>query len=712
MMVRLIDAIQQRHGCQFRCLRTFLVMFLLSITSNIFYAVKPVVGMNFDDGDVMQIQVKPEVGVWTAPAPDALVDITTAKEALTHLTTSYTTSDGSANKYGYEFEHHLSAIRKGAKLLDKLDALYSTSAVDVANMLLIIQEILDTLVTHLSLLALTHDEAWTQIMLHTTSNPEDLRKKNDHFMKSINAQNASLTIYKYLWQVVQPRNLDDNSEEVKNNEYISPYWCSQISLGISMGYFQLYVNNLVSSPMTVDDVSLQYRNLLQAENWCKNSLLILSGIVLEDMTDHINEDVTQTQETMALINVRFGIFLLDIFTQGYVLDDHGNLHHETRIPETKSTMDIGVGAELGEGQVRFLNLTTKRLRNGLAIYTELAKDNDNTHDYRRDIADTRYTLGIANTHLSAWVDAAEDLETSLSLYERLFSEYQKSQSDADGLNLVSYIIQTTQVLWGAYFNIPDKTDDSKTVFLRHILFTRYYYRRVQLDQPLKDEEDDDELSPYSSSNEQQPILVEVQGGAESLEAYQIRLNEYLKQLSDMPPDGSYYDLSDTEATGIVQHDKVYEGSLRSAIGTLLLARNDIRDAIAELELAVDLLRVGATESIVAYDENNQMMEYSVVQELANCLLNLAYAQKEIQRWNSAANSFIEAMDLYKLEGLLPGGIKTDQLKTNEKEWSVTSLGDKLTSFIKGQFGSQEGGQVRNITLHNYQRMDNSTHSEL
>lgn len=54
----------------------------------------------------------------------------------------------------------------------------------------------------------------------------------------------------------------------------------------------------------------------------------------------------------------------------------------------------------------------------------------------------------------------------------------------------------------------------------------------------------------------------------------------------MPPNGSYYDLSDTDATGIVQHDKVYEGSLRSAIGTLLLAKNDIKGAIAELELAV------------------------------------------------------------------------------------------------------------------------------
>jgi hypothetical protein len=300
----------------------------------------------------------------------------------------------------------------------------------------------------------------------------------------------------------------------------------------------------------------------------------------------------------------------------------------------------------------------------------------------------------------------------LSLYEELFSEYQISQLETDSLNVVSYIIQTTQALWGAYFNMPDKTDDSKTVFLMHLRFTRYYYRQVRLDYPLIDDDDDDELSLYSSpsTQQQQTTLVEVQGGAESLEAYQMRLNEYLQQLSDMPPDGSYYDLSDTEATGIVQHDKVYEGSLRSAIGTLLLAKNDIQGAIAELELAVDLLRVGATESYLAYDENNQVMEYSVKQELANSLLNLAYAQKDIQRWISAANSFLEAMDLYKLEGLLPGGIKADQLKTKEKEGYVASLGNKLTSFIKGQLGSQ-GAQVRNITLHNYQRIDNSTMSD-
>jgi tetratricopeptide (TPR) repeat protein len=590
-------------------------------------------------------------------------------------------------------------------------------------MLLIIQEILDTLVTHLTSLALIHDEVWTQMMIHT----EDLIKKNDHFMKSISAQTASLTIYKYLWQVLQSKKLDDNNSDGsnKNKEHkISPYWCSQIALGISMGHFHLYNNNyewhssnnnnlvMQSSPstMTVVDISLQYRNLLHAENWCKNSLLILSGIDIEDMIDHHNEDLTQTQETMALIYVRFGIFLLNIFNQGYVLDDHGNLHQEMRTLPPESLSEIGDGDELGEGQVRLLNLTTKRLRNGLAIYTELETDKDNTHNYRRDIADTRYTLGVANTHLSAWVDAAKDLETSLSLYEQLFTEYQISQLDTESLNVV-YIIQTTQALWGAYFNMPDKTDDSKTVFLMHLRFTRYYYRRVRLDQPLIDDEDDDELSLYSSSMQQQTTLVEVQGGAESLEAYQMRLYEYLQQLSDMPPDGSYYDLSDTEATGIVQHDKVYEGSLHSAIGTLLLAKNDIQGAIAELELAVDLLRVGATESYVAYDENNQVMEYSVKQELANSLLNLAYAQKEIQRWNSAANSFTEAMDLYKLEDLLPGGIKADQLKTKEKDRYVASLGNKLTSFIKGQFGSQ-GGQVRNITLHNYQRMDNSTKSEL
>lgn len=68
------------------------------------------------------------------------------------------------------------------------------------------------------------------------------------------------------------------------------------------------------------------------------------------------------------------------------------------------------------------------------------------------------------------------------------------------------------------------------------------------------------------------------------------------------------------------------------------------------------------------------------------------------------------MDLYKLKGILSGGIKADQLKTNENEGYVVSLGDKLTSFIEGQFGRR--GQVRNITLHYYQRMENSTKSGL
>jgi len=668
----------------------------------------------------MQAQVGHD-GSTTWITPDATMIHINSKGALTHLAQTYPSDSA---KYGYEIMRHLSDIQTGALLLDKLERQQrihqtSDSGVDAIRhtfqILRTVQKISDTLVEDLSSLASLHKEAWSQIIETSMERgDEDVKidsqaqEAKDHFTRAVNAYDAMLSVYHHLWRVVKP-----GASNADDNQNFSPYDQAQILLGISLGHWNLYdVYNqwYVSTPgpTTFDDVSIQYRNLIQAESWCENAVaIILSGDDLEEVEEDHDAAVTQARETMALIEVRFGILLLDIYAQGYVLDIDGNLIQDpSAIPEIDGAMnDLGAGQsnQLGEGQTRFLELTTKKLSRGSALYTELAQEHGSFHDYRRDIADSRQFMGVAYTYQFRWKDAAEELETCVSLYDQLFNEYQERRLDVDSLEVVSSLLQTTQTLWGAYLFLSGKTDDAKKVFHRHLAFRRFYERRVPLDQPLEDEEEDEDTYYYSNPHN---TGVEVQV---ELKAYQMKLNEYLQLLSEYPPDGSYYDLdigfySDGDAASLIKHDKVYEGSLRSAIGALLLANNQVWEAIAELGLSVDLLREGASEPYVAYHENGEVIEYSVERELADSLMNLAHAQKELKLWNSAAQSFSDAMDLYKSEELPDGGGAIDR-STKDKEDYVASLGDKLTSFIKGQLGVKVDS---NIIIDNYRMMENTT----
>ena len=631
----------------------------------------------------------------------------TTKGTLTLLAQTYTSDSA---KYGYEVMRHLSNTQIGAHLFDKLERqqrveLPSGSRVDTIRYT--VQEILDTLVVDLSSLASLHKESLSQIMLERSleNEDEDLEKDSweakDHFTRAVNAYDAMLAVYQHLWRIMKPGALN-----VDPHEEFSPNEQAQIVLGVSLGYWDLYeVHNLwfdnTAGPTTFDDVSVQYRNILQAESWCENSMAILSGAD-EDVDNYRDADVIHAKQTLALVEVRFGMFLLDIFDRGYVLDIDGNLHQDqSSLPEYDTMMH---GFEPREDQERFLELTKVKISRGMTLYTELAREQDDYKKYRQDLADSRHFMGVAYTYQLRWKDAADEFEISVSLYDQLFNEYRESRLDANSLEVASNLLQTTPMLWGAYFYITGKTDDAKKVFRRHLTFQRYYERRVPLDQPLVDEdEDEDYFNAYT-----QNARAKVQG--ELLKDYQMKLNEYLQLLSEFPPDGSYYDLdlgftSTGDAFSLVKHDRVYEGSIRSAIGSLLLANDEVREAITELQLSVDLLRYGLRDH-VAYDENGEVIDYSVEQDIANTLLNLSYAQQELKQWNSAMQSFSEAMDIRETKGLLDGGGTNERSSKNTGE-DVTSIDEKLSSYIKGQRVVKE----KDVILESFYMLDNTTSLE-
>ena len=96
-----------------------------------------------------------------------------------------------------------------------------------------------------------------------------------------------------------------------------------------------------------------------------------------------------------------------------------------------------------------------------------------------------------------------------------------------------------------------------------------------------------------------------------LNTYQTMLDEYNRMLSELPPDGTYYEMEfdayGDNSASIVQHDKIYEGSLHYAIGALHLQNNHLKKGLNELELAVNLLKEG-TVGNVSYLSGNRLIK--------------------------------------------------------------------------------------------------------
>jgi len=656
-----------------------------------------------------------------------------------------------STEYGHKIMREVKKIQNSAPLLEKLERqrLRSQSGVDeVDEIRITVFDITTTLVGDLMSLASVHKEEWMQIMLDPplgSESEEDIQEdrvySEDHFDKAVNAYEAVLIVYERLWHVVQPGAPHDNMGQV----LFSPYDAEAISSGQTSVYVTLSDMfhqrfNTRLDYATSGDCTEAYRYLIQAQSWCEQSMSIL-GVTLEG--DTIGQDiplekdadhdaaVIDVTQNVAFIQVRFGAILIEMFALGYVLDSGSSAFTKTVLIEESGE---GERYQLGDGQKQLLDLTLKKLVKGLSIYTSLAEE-EATHkpiyaQYRLNIADSRNYMGVVHGYLFEWAAAVDDLETSISIYEEIFTAYYKSGMGPESLDIASSMIQTSQSLWEAYLNLSGRIDDAKKIFRRHLILRRYFESQVSLDQPLADEEEvedlyyDDLINNSYQSNDA--------NYEETLKTYQKMLNEYLQLQSEYPPDGSYYEMGfdyiDSEPT-YVQHDNVYEGSLRSAIGSLKLSVNKLWEAKDELESAVRLLSDSVDEdadSFEAYDENGEIIEYPVRLELANALLNLSYALLGLKQWRSSFESFEEAMDLYQselAEGETPMN-HSDPPMMEATKGSQSGWGDMLTHFTKGSTDmeeetldgddSNEKGSIKeearymNITIDDYHIVQNIT----
>ncbi len=362
-------------------------------------------------------------------------------------------------------------------------------------------------------------------------------------------------------------------------------------------------------------------------------------------------------------------------------------------------------------------------------------------EHQMNLAECNNYIGVMYGHAFRWKDAHTHLKVSMKVYKNIFNLYEEQGAEAELMDVVSGMIQTTQTQFDTFLNLPDKMDEAKEAFHKNLALRRYLDRQTALDLPLNDEPLDTDsyrrelqLGQYNSFEQNVAGESKLQSMYEkSLHTYQNMLDEYLSEVNEYAPDGEYINMGFT----FVEHDKIYEGSVRSSIGSLLLAMNQYLEAMTELEQAAQLLRESITryptEKYQAYGEFGQLIEYSIELELANALLSLSYCLLGLKQWRSAYEAFEEAMSLYETE-LLEGETPMNNSRTNKnaskgsEKGNIDRLAAWMGSFVKGRLGGeenkgQEGGvsqdnkdasiaggmtSTQYINLDGYQTMANAT----
>jgi len=633
-----------------------------------------------------------------------------------------------SNKYGYKVSSSLNKIQKHASTL--LTRLSDTQQQHL--IMSFVFDIVEKLIEELLSLALLHKEQWETIVSADSMTINE-RNAMDHFSRATNAWKVITIIYQCLWHTVQEYDhvfTKFDQEAIVSGE-------SSVLLLLADMHHQSFLHQGNNG-----QASIAYKYLVQAEKKTELSLTLLADVIDSkyDLGMDVQLQVRQVTESMAFASVRIGALLSDMYVAGYIMDEDYNLHFNPQT--TKAQLDgASTGkSTLSDGQIRILNWAKSKLFKGHALYKNmekkrLAAGDNNYTDNQMNIADVSNYIGVLFGYLLQWELAIKPLHDSLEIYESFLGEHQSNQAVDEAVEVATSMVSTTQSLWETFLNMPGLTDAAKHTFRKHLVLRRYVESQIPMHHLLVDGDEQYHEDSYSHNN----LLYSIDGENEelydeTLKEYQTLLDDYLKLISELPPDGSYYDMGfdayGDSASNTVQHDKVYEGSIRSAIGSIYLAKGQTMKAKFEIESAVSLIREGSLngEAREYEDVNGELIDYSVELELANALLSLSYVHLGLSQFKSSFDTFEEAMDIFQTE-LKEGESVMNHIDLSEEKSSVmSSWSEKLTGFIKSSLGGDDIQDEKNvnqeeristtvkdgisINLDNYHVNGNDTRSEL
>jgi len=570
----------------------------------------------------------------------------------------------------------------------------------------------------------------------------------EHYVRALGAFHAALYYYGKMWSIMNVQQM----KPMQDVYDLHPISLATVGVALQLSdlyerYYQTFHETpqshgndvqMAAAAAAREGYSLSYRYLLSSEYWCVKSQSLLESITSREEEEQEKENknkvynndpyeklyrrqlqeqhqlyVYETKQSWAATNVRIGTLLMTMYAEGYILTLEEMLTHD---PVARSILLNSFGYVIDEeqedyteeiihnikqDQERLLLRIIDRIKHGIAIYDELdVNSNTDLEDNRINMADSHYHLGMAYQYLRDYTSAISEWETSLNLYRKIFDEYTSSSSTSveSVLDVVQSLITTSQQCCDALLSLG-RYDETNELFTLHLKLRRYLEDGVSIEQAL-DHYDADDVEADIHDDEEDSINYQYDqflGGStelidDSIHQHQIMLDEYYKTLLNHP-DGSYhevaFDIDGSHVSSMATSDRVYEGSLRSVIGSLYLAKNDVRAARDELELAVLLLRKGMEDELhgiwgsKAQDIDGN--ELSIPLYLADALLHLSYAQCGLKQWHKSMSSFEDALDIFAKE--LPEGENPFDYKDKDRGGKSRERPqrDNLLERLKGKY---------------------------
>lgn len=487
-------------------------------------------------------------------------------------------------------------------------------------------QVIISLTNYLSLLGAAHKAEWLDA--------EAPQPKS--FDKTVNICKAELRLFNLL-----------KSYYATNDEETSEYRYGIATAATVLGDLYQLRPSVDSSAIVVDDYSSAYQYFTFAEKEMEKSLSSLdideNGNLIDGQEDEVLHILLEDIQTVqSQINLRFGSLLLEMYLSGFTLDLDNNLHHH--VPRGS---DLPV-QQLSEDQKQILHKAYVKLETSTVIHMKVEFNTDVVIS----LADAYSRMGTVKSLLHEWAQSVENCKTGLYLLSTALDHPQNNGEFIADENIIATMITITQSMFEAYLHLSGEIESTKDAFRRHLL-VRQAAGVGDVSEIFGKEltnEDEEEVRQLLLLNKDATPsnVVDNTQVQESLNMYQNMLEETLQQ------PGIHY--SELDLNGGAAYDNpniLYEGSLRSVIGSLYLDLNEPWMARDELESAVQLLVEGielidSGKFELAGDDGKQLT-YSLRLDLARVLHSLSYTYLDLMQWEKSCDVFEEAMDIYQSE---------------------------------------------------------------